>query len=164
MTAGMRFVLGLLLIWQMPLGAFSQTYGHTHQIEFDQHPFDNSSRYITSQKFEKEFDYRTDVSFTSPRPNKYVAEKVKTVELYNSKNQLFYHCELDTHGKVVKTGIQGKKYFITNRRVDLNKSHSISEIGFYKNDVLMRLDTVIFYVHTYDSGDTVFTFHERRTI
>ena len=86
MTAGMRFVLGLLLIWQMPLGAFSQTYGHTHQIEVDQHPFDNSSRYITSEKFEKEFDYRKDVSFTSPRPNKYVAEKAKTVSASHSRS------------------------------------------------------------------------------
>jgi hypothetical protein len=164
MTPGMKYLFGLLLIWQIPLGAISQSYRHTHQIEVNQHPFDNSSLYVTSHKFEDEFDYRTNVSFTTAKPNKYVAEKVKTVELYNFKNQLFYRCELDKKGKVVKTGIQGQKYFITNKTVDLNKSHRISEIGYYKNDLLMRLDTVIFYVHTYMSGDTVFTYHERRTI
>lgn len=164
MLGRMKYVFVLFIIGLWPLSVLSQSYRDTEQIQVKKHPFGSTSKYMPSHTFEKEFLYRSELSFTSPKPNKYKKLKVKTVELYNSKGHLFYQSQIDKSGKVLKTGVQGRKYFITNKNVAINKSHQVSETGYYKNDVLMRLDTVIDYVHIYNMGDTILTFHEHRTI
>lgn len=145
--------------------ASGQSWRKTPQIQIvDKNPFGNYGGYFPAHTFERKFDKRAGLEFTQPDQEKYRKAKVKTVSLYNTSGTLFYRCELDALGQVVETGILGRNYFITRKVVQINPSYQITKTGYYKEDQLMKLDSVIIFVHKYEVGDTILTYHEKRIV
>ncbi len=94
----------------------------------------------------------------------YKKNKVKKVSIYNRKDYLMYTAEVDTNGNLWGIKTRGARFFVSYRTIEISKQHVIQERAYYKNDLLMRMDSIVNKVCVYEEGDSMLVYHEKRMI
>jgi hypothetical protein len=145
-----RFYSWLLFICVFPPVIYSQELeiatNHYSPDFYVDHGFSN--RY--------QVNYYSDYSL--PRTSHYKQKKVKKVELYNTYNQVCWMAELDTAGKITKSGIRGYYYFIvTESYIGPNKEY-ITITKYFDQQKLVRADTSVSVRFSFQRADTAMSF------
>jgi hypothetical protein len=143
----------LLLVCLFPLEFYSQ------ELEIGTENY--SPDFYINRGFANRYQSNYYSNYQLRSASEYKLKKVSKVELYDSNNQLCWMAELDTAGKITRSGIRGYYYFIvTGSYVNPDNSYT-SVVQYFDHQKLVRLDTIISASFSYTNADTSMHFSRR---
>ena len=113
-----------------------------------------SGSFAYSKIYNDQFSEGGPYSFKVGNTGIYKNRKVKKVRVHNTEGELMFYCLLDSNGKVFEKGWQGQNYFVIYEIYQYDIYNYTTVTKYFKNNWLMKLDSVSGYYQDYKNADT----------
>lgn len=152
----MKLYFKLFLLFTVPLSGSSQ------ELEIGNNNNYIPGGYYLSYTFNQRYSFNDYFKFYLGSTGYYKLKNVKKMEVYDASGKtLFYLLELDTAGKILRTGQLGNQYFTTVEYIIGKSSEQASIVRCYQGNELMRADTNYYKEYHYKNTDTLISFSRR---